>query len=250
MERISIRGLCLDKVTKKQALDFAFECLERKKLCRVYTPGTELAWRCLKDKDTLETVNRAELLLADGVGVVYASRIMGEPLPQKVAGVEFGEELIALCSEKKAPFRFFLLGAAEGVAEEAVKKLSEKYENAVFCGSYHGYFKKDGKESEDVCRIIRESGADAVYVCFGQPVQEKWIEKYADLCGASVFAALGGSLDVFSGKVERAPAFFVKTGLEWFYRLIKEPKRFKRMLCLPAYLFSTLFYRIFKGKSC
>lgn len=249
MERKKIRGLCLDSTTLSEAVDFAADCALNKRLCKVYTPGTELAWHCLSDKDCQELINKAELLCPDGIGVVIASKLVGSPLSCKVAGVEFGEGLIAKSSTESLGIRFFLLGGKPGIAEEAAKKLGEKYPGAIFCGTHHGYFEKSGNESDEVVKKIKDSGADAVYVCFGQPSQEKWIEENAAACGASVYAALGGSLDIYSGTLKRAPKFFVSLGLEWLYRLIKEPKRIGRMMCLPKYLFSTLFCVIFRKKS-
>jgi N-acetylglucosaminyldiphosphoundecaprenol N-acetyl-beta-D-mannosaminyltransferase len=139
--------------------------------------------------------------------------------------------------------RLFLLGAKPGVAELAAQRLTEKYPGLTVCGTHDGYFKEDGP----VAAAIREAGADVVFVCLGAPKQEKWIRANGEATGAHLLIGLGGSLDVFAGQVDRAPAGWQKLGLEWLYRAIRQPARFKRVAKLPLFLCSAVGARI-KGK--
>ena len=126
----------------------------------------------------------------------------------------------------------YLLGAKPGVADMAAKNLTEKYPGLKIAGTHDGYFKEDGP----VVQAIADSGADCVFVCLGAPKQELWMKKHGPATGAHLLCGLGGSLDVFAGVVERAPKFWSDHGLEWFYRLCKEPKRIGRMMKLPLFL--------------
>ena len=177
------------------------------------------------------------------------------PLKEKVAGIEIGEDAVKLASEKGYPV-FFLGGKDESrcesgisIARQAADKLKKKYPGLIVAGARHGYYKKDGEENEETIRAINESGAVILFVCFGAPVQEKWIsDNRSKLPGVKLFLALGGSLDGYSENVRRAPEIFIKSGLEWFYRLLCQPSRIGRMMSLPKFYFGTWLYKI-KGKS-
>ena len=177
----------------------------------------------------------------DGVGVIYASKIVGRPLKGRVPGVDFASALMdRMAADGK---NLFLLGAKPGVAEEAARRLSAAHPGLVVCGTHDGYFTED----EPVAAAIRESGAAAVFVCLGAPKQEKWINKNGAATGAKLLVGLGGSLDVFAGRVERAPEAWQKVGMEWLYRALKEPTRLKRVAKLPLFLCSAVGARI-EGK--
>ena len=138
---------------------------------------------------------------------------------------------------------YILLGAAPGVAEQAAVNLRAAYPGLVVCGTHDGYFEEDGP----VVDAIREARADIVFVCLGAPKQEKWVAANGGASGARLYIGLGGAMDVFAGKVERAPEKFQKLGLEWLYRLMKEPSRIGRMAKLPLFLVSAAGARV-RGK--
>ena len=156
-------------------------------------------------------------------------------------GIDFASNLMKRMAEGGK--RLFLLGAAPGVAEQAAVNLQAAYPGLVVCGVHDGYFKEDGP----VVRAVREAHADVVFVCLGAPKQEKWIAANGEAAGARLYIGLGGSLDVFAGKVERAPEKFQKLGLEWLYRLMKQPSRIGRMAKLPLFLVSAAGARV-RGK--
>ncbi|MBQ9979680.1 MAG: WecB/TagA/CpsF family glycosyltransferase [Oscillospiraceae bacterium] len=208
---------------------------------RVVTPNSEIVYEALKNPELMELINTSSLVLPDGIGVVYASKILGCPVKQKVAGIDFAQGLMeALAGTDKT---FYFLGSKPGVADGAKEKLLEKYPGLNIVGTADGYFKDDAAAAEK----IRQTGADVVFVCLGAPKQEFWIKNHGEATGASLLIGLGGCLDVFSGNVNRAPDIMIKLGLEWLYRLYKEPKRIGRMCRLPLFLFKAVGTRL-RGK--
>ncbi|MBE6561680.1 MAG: WecB/TagA/CpsF family glycosyltransferase [Ruminococcaceae bacterium] len=242
--RINIRGVGFDNVTLAEAADF----LRRRAgegVCgsAVFTPNSEIVQMCIEDAALCATVNSAALVIPDGIGVVKAARILGTPLKGKVAGVELGREVLAFAAEDGLPVYF--LGGKPGVAEAAAEKMREAYPALQICGMHDGYFQKSGEENDAVLNLINESGAKILFVCLGAPAQEKWIAQNKDrLPGVQILMGLGGSLDVYAGTVKRAPKIFIKLGLEWLYRLLKEPRRIGRMMSLPKFYFGTWRYKL------
>jgi len=192
-----------------------------------------------------EVINAASLIIPDGIGVVKASRILGTPLKMKVAGVELGKEVLRFAAEDGLGVYF--LGGKPGVAELAAERLKEEFPGLSVCGTHDGYFAKSGEESDAVTSAVRESDAKILFVCLGAPAQEKWIHENRDkMPDVQILLGLGGSLDVYAGTVKRAPKLFVSLGLEWFYRLLREPKRIGRMMRLPKFYFGTWRVRFSK----
>jgi len=228
--RINVLGVGFDNVTMAEAVDRGMELLGQEGAHYVVTPNPEIVEVCRENPEAMEAVNGADLVLADGIGVIKGAAMLGMPLKERCPGIEFAAGLM----EKMAGegLSLFLLGAKPGVAEQAAEKLAEQYPGLKIAGTHDGYFKEDGP----VVETIRSSGADCVFVCLGAPKQEFWMRKNGSATGAKLLCGLGGSLDVFAGTVERAPKFFRDHGLEWFYRLCKDPKRIGRMMKLPLFL--------------
>ncbi|MBE6872161.1 MAG: WecB/TagA/CpsF family glycosyltransferase [Ruminococcaceae bacterium] len=239
MDKIHILNLAFDNVNMDEASLRVAKALESKTKLKIATVNAEIAYLCEKDATALATIGAFDMVVCDGVGVLYASKIVGTPLKERVAGIELGERIISDIAA--SGHKLFLLGAAPGVAEDAAKKLCEKYTSLNICGTHDGYFKDDAHVIEQ----INNSGADVVFVCLGAPKQENWISANCDKLCASVFIGLGGSLDIYAGNSKRAPAFFCRFGLEWLYRLICQPWRIKRMMALPKYILRV----IFRGKN-
>ena len=197
---------------------------------------------CVEDDSMRSLFNSADLLIPDGAGVVLASKILGTPLKEKIAGISWAEGLFhAMQNADNEEFRVFLLGGKPGIAEAAKEKLCENYPRLQIVGTHDGYFEKTGTENDAVIEKINKSGAHVLFVCLGAPMQEKWIMANKDrMPNVCLMAGLGGSLDVWAGNVKRAPRLFIKLNLEWFYRLTKEPRRIGRMLKLPKYILGTL----------
>lgn len=244
MEKINVRGLAFDNLTVEETLGALLNRLHAGEQTALFTPNAEIVQACVDDPSLFPVIGSADLLIPDGIGVIKAAKILGTPLKEKVAGVVVGEKLAeALAAEKT--FSLFLLGGKPGVAEIAAQKLTEKYPGLKIAGQHDGYFKKDSDENETVLSEIRASGADVLYVCLGAPTQEKWIyANKAALPDVKILAGLGGSVDIYAGTAKRAPKIFIKLGLEWFYRLLKEPKRIGRMMSLPKFYFGTWMYKL------
>ena len=230
MKTASILGVQFHAVTKKQAVELAMSKLRARQKGYVVTPNPEIVDLCRRDPEFMGIVNHAALVLPDGIGVVKGAAMLGTPLKEKTPGIEFAAGLMEKMAERGRSL--YLLGAKPGVADMAAERLQKQYPGLKIAGTHDGYFKEDAP----VVEAIRESGADCVFVCLGAPKQELWMARNGPATGAHLLCGLGGSLDVFAGTVERAPKFWSDHGLEWFYRLCKEPKRIGRMMKLPLFL--------------
>jgi len=240
MGRVSILGVEFDNITRLSALAHLQEVIETGRQEYVVTPNPEFIYACHKDPTLAPLLNDAGLVVADGIGVIYAAKILGMPLVERIPGIELGEALIEYAAQTGKSVYF--LGAKPGVADAAAQKLAEKYPGLKIAGTHDGYFKDDAP----VVAEITASGADIALVCMGFPRQERFMAEHLAESGVKVMLGLGGSLDVFAGNVERAPEFYRKAGLEWFYRLMKEPSRIGRMMKLPAFLWIVIWTKLTK----
>lgn len=239
--RIDIMGVGFDSLTLNEAVDRAQELIAERRAAYVVTPNPEIVMTCWQNADAANAVQNADLVLPDGIGVVYGAKILGTPLKSKLPGIDFASALMERMAESHGSV--FLLGAKPGVAKTAGENLEKKYPGLVVCGVHDGYFQDDAP----VIAEINAAQPDLLLVCLGAPKQELWMQRNAPVLHVGLMAGLGGSLDVFAGTVKRAPAVFQKLGLEWFYRLIREPWRFKRMMKLPKFLFACIGKKL-KGK--
>jgi len=230
LERAEILGVTFDNITMRQAVDRTMELIRSGRTAFVVTPNAEIAYDCIKDREFRELINKADLVIPDGAGVVLASKILKTPLRQKVAGIELAEALLPELAKQGK--KLFLLGAKPGVAERAAEKMEQIAPGLDVCGCLHGYFESD----EEAVEAINAAKADIVFVCLGSPKQERWMYRNADKLVPCTMIGLGGSLDVFAGEAKRAPELMIRMNLEWLYRLYKQPSRIGRMMRLPKYL--------------
>lgn len=228
--RVDVLGVGFDNVTMDEAVARGMELVCGEGTHYVVTPNPEIVEVCRENPAARDAVNGADLVLPDGVGVVKGAAMLGTPLKEKTPGIEFAAGLMGKMAQQGKSL--YLLGAKPGVAELAGQRLIQRYPGLRIAGTHDGYFKEDGP----VVDAIRQSGADVVFVCLGAPKQELWMAKNGPATGAHLLCGLGGSLDVFAGVVARAPKFWSDHGLEWFYRLCKEPRRIGRMMKLPLFL--------------
>jgi len=186
----------------------------------VVTADASIIARAQSDEDFRNLVNGADLVTPDGIGVLWGAEKLGTPLIERVSGVEIAELLCKAAAEDG--FSIYFLGAAPGVAELAAKNMSVKYPGLTIAGTHDGYF--DPSQDADIAAAVGASGAKALLVAMGIPRQEKFIRDNIDRLGVSVAIGVGGSFDVFSGKVKRAPKLIQKLKIEWLYRFLQDPK--------------------------
>jgi len=240
--KIDVMGVLFDNVTMDEALLKAEEILSGQSAQYVVTPNSEIVYEAMRSQELCDLINNASLVLPDGAGVVLGSRILKTPLKEKVAGVDFADRLLAHLA--KTGGSVYLLGSKPGVAELAAEKMLEKHPGLTIAGLADGYF----KDEDPVIEKINAVAPDVLFVCLGAPKQEKFMAAHKQELNVKLMAGLGGSLDSFAGTVKRAPRWMIKLSLEWLYRLIKEPKRFGRMLRLPKFIWAVLCKRIGGGK--
>lgn len=240
--KTEILGVRFDDLTQQEAAQRGRQLLEEDKFHYVVTPNPEFLLAAEKDPEFRRVLNAADLVLPDGIGVVYSAKILGTPLKERVPGIEFAEAMLSALNDMGG--RLYLLGAKPGVAEEAGRRICARYPALVLCGTHDGYF----KDEQAILPEIAAAKPDLLFVCLGAPKQEKWMARWGQHTGAKLAIGLGGCLDVFAGNVQRAPERWQKLGLEWAYRLKKEPKRIGRMAKLPLVLVKAVGQRIRPGK--
>lgn len=241
--RIEVLGVGFDNLDMREAVDAALTLIDEHSAAYIVTPNPEIVMLSRKDESLASSLKDASLVIADGVGIVYGAKILGTPLKARLPGIDFAGSLMQELSKKNG--RVYLFGAKPGVAEMAAKTLSDAYPGLLICGTQNGYFSDDTKIIED----INAAKPDLLLVCLGAPKQELWMQMNASGLDVGLMIGLGGSLDVFAGVLQRAPDRWCKLGLEWLYRLIKEPRRIVRMSKLPVFLFAVIWRRIFVGRN-
>jgi len=233
-----ILGVGIDDLTLAEAVSAGCALMDQPGFHYAVTPNPEFILAARKDAGFRAILNGADLSVPDGVGVIYAAKLLGSPLKEKVPGVDLAQGLLAQMAG--AGKSLFLLGAKPGVAERAADELCARFPGLVVCGTHDGYF----QDSAAVTAQIAAAKPDVLFVCLGAPKQEQWMAQYGPDTGAHLAIGLGGCLDVFAGTVKRAPEAWQRHGLEWLYRLIREPSRFGRMVKLPLILIYAVMARL------
>ncbi len=241
---VKILDVNINPVTVDESVEIIGKTIECGDKLSVFTPNSEIILSAYKNEEFKSVINSAGLATADGIGVVYASKILGTPVSERCSGYDISLALIKLMAQKGQSL--YLFGAAPGVAQAAKEKIEKQNPGINIVGFHDGYF--DNQEEKNIINDINDKKPNVLFVCLGSPKQEKWINENLDKLDINVAIGLGGCLDVYAGNVKRAPQIFIKLGLEWFYRLIKEPKRFFRMLALPKFMLTVLKIKVFGGK--
>ena len=231
---VEILDTTLDEITK--ALE---EDLQRGNKVKVFTPNTEIVMAARKSIRLRDEVNKGTYVIPDGIGLLHGARLRGVEIRERVTGYDTSMELLRIANDNG--YSLFLIGGREGVAEEAAMNIQRDYPGIRIAGHQHGYFKgthtnSPGEEEERVIELIHKSKADIIFVGFGFPRQEVWINSHMDNLGVKVAIGNGGVIDILAGRAKRAPEIFIKLGLEWLYRLISDPSRIKRQIVLPLFL--------------
>lgn len=209
---------------------------EAEKTSLVVTPNSEMLAMAAEDPELARILNSADLATADGIGVVIASKILGEPLEERVAGFDLISRLFKEFAESE--INFYFLGGKPGIVNQAAENLKKDYPNLNICGCHHGYL--DRESQQQVIEEINSKDIDLLLVGMGVPLQEKFLDNNRKKIKVGAAVTVGGSFDVLAGKVKRAPLWMQKAALEWFYRLLQEPSRFGRTLSLPKFIYLVL----------
>lgn len=239
--KINLLGAGIDKLDLKQCADKVEEYINSGSPHFIVTLNPELLYRAQSSPELLDMVNRADLVTPDGVGIVWACRVKGEPVTERVTGIDLMIKLLERAGQKG--WRVFFLGSEPGVAEDAARRTVERYPGLNVVGTHHGYF--SAADEPAIIKAIKSARPQLLFVALGAPRQEQWIDKYKEIMGAPAAMGVGGSLDVLAGKVPRAPEWMCRFHLEWLGRLVQQPSRWKRMLVLPKFaLLVLLKYRL------
>ncbi len=245
-KRTRILDIPVDMVDSSEAMLIFRDIMKNTECSLIVTPNSEIIVNASKDPNLKNIIEQADLVIPDGIGLVYASKIMGVPLQERVTGIDFLDAILGDLEETGQSI-FFLGskpgdGNSPGIAEMAVEKMQDKYKRLKVAGTHHGYFKE--QDEEGIVALINQSGADFLCVALGSPKQENFMFQYKNELHVKGAIGVGGSLDVWAGTLKRAPEFYRNHGLEWLYRLIQQPSRIKRMAALPLFMINVVVSRI------
>lgn len=233
--RNKLFNLEIDNLTLLEALEKIDDLIASGGCHHVVTANPEILYRALSDKGLYETIAQASLVTADGQGVLLAGKLLDQPFKARVTGIDLAEALCATSGERG--HKIYFLGGKEGISKKAQMAMLRRYPNANIVGEHHGYFKND---IEPLLADLREKKPDILLVAMGSPYQEDFIVRYQKLLNIPVAIGVGGTLDVFSGEVKRAPELVQTLKLEWAYRILSDPKRWRRTLVLPKFVLAVL----------
>lgn len=231
MNTVSILGIPFINITQQGFIDLLVSRIEQKEKTFVITANPEVVMTAYDYKEVMKYIRKATYICADGIGVVKAAKILGQPLKERVTGFDTMMGLLKKSNEKR--YKIYLLGAKDDTLKKAVSNIQRDYPNIDIVGFHDGYF---DWENNTIAEEISKAQPDLVFVALGVPRQEKWIYENIDKFSHGVFIGVGGSFDVIAGTVKRAPKIWQKIHLEWLYRLLKQPSRFGRMLSIPRFM--------------
>ena len=205
----------------------------------IVTANPEIIMRARDDKAYKQTLMEADDVVPDGIGVIYAAKFKKQPLQERIAGFDLMEQMLLLADNQAASCYF--LGATEEVNAEAVQEIQALYPNIQTAGRHHGYI---DIEDDEVVQEIEKAQPDFVFVALGYPKQEMWIHQHLPRFSKGIFMGIGGCLDVYAGNVKRAPQIWINLHMEWLYRIVKQPARWKRMLPLVSFMWLAFWKKI------
>ena len=237
-EPVKILDVPVHPLTMGEAVSVLEESITSGEQAFVVTANAEIIMMCQEDAGYKKIVSQdAQLVLPDGAGAVWAGRHLGYKVPERVAGFDLYCQLLDKGAQKG--YKAFFFGGSPGIAEAAKAKSEELYPGVQVVGCRNGYFKEE--ESQAIIDEINASGADMLFAALGAPKQEKWLVRYREQLKPKILMGIGGSFDVFAGKMERAPKWMQDASLEWLFRLYKQPSRFMRMMALPKFVLKVVF---------
>ena len=243
-KQVKVLGYNVDIFNFEDAINYTKYLLDSEYSAQVVTINPEMIDFALKNENFSKIINNAELVIPDGMGIKLGLWFNGVN-QQRIPGIEFSKKMLEICAQNNIPVAF--IGSTKHVVENAIKNLKNEFKNLNIVYSHDGFFQSD--EEGQIINNIKESGARFVLVALGSPKQEFFIDSARNVIKNAVFIGVGGSFDVWSGVVKRAPVIYRKLGLEWLYRVIDNPKRISRIFpTLPIFLYRVIMDKILLAK--
>lgn len=236
MKKVKIFGINIANTTLLETRSLLENKLNGSELFTIATPNTEITMMAKDNKKYAELVNSFDLVLPDGIGLIYASKMKKLPLAERVTGYDISIELLKLGRER--PIYLFILAGKPGISEQAKINVEKDYPGVKVVGERNGYFSQD--DEDGIINMINASNPDVIFVGLGFPKQEEFIFRNKDKLKGKIIIGNGGVTDILAGVMNRAPEIFIKMNLEWFYRLLKQPSRFKRQLAIPKFMYNVV----------
>ncbi|MEN6413686.1 MAG: WecB/TagA/CpsF family glycosyltransferase [Veillonellales bacterium] len=234
--RIAVLNTQINAVTMEEAVSLIEKFIQERVPHLVATANAEMVMLAEKDKELAEILKNADLIVPDGAGVVWAARHQGYIVPERVAGYDLVQYLLKRSAAKG--YRVFLFGGSPGIADRARIVAEQYYKGVKILGTCNGFF--DAKREQEIIQMIQSVQPDILLVALGVPKQEKWLARHMSQLNVPVSIGVGGTFDVMSGVMKRAPLWMQRANIEWLFRLISQPKRAMRMLALPHFVFKVL----------
>ena len=234
---VTIMDIAFLNTTKDAFMEhYLFPALYREEKCFVVTANPEIVMKAKEDDAYKRMIQSADYVVPDGVGILIAAKYKKHPLKERIAGYDLLIDLLAHAAAQD--LRCFFLGATDAINEKAVQEAERKFPGLNVVGRHHGFFDVDDPA---IAEKVRQTSPDLIFVALGMPKQEEWIVKYKDTFAKGLFMGVGGSLDGLAGEVKRAPDIWIKLNLEWMYRLLKQPFRWKRILKVFEFMARIIF---------
>lgn len=228
---MSILGVEFDNRTKSGTIEAIHDKINENKKTFIVTANPEIVMHAVRDTNYMRTLQNADHIIADGSGIIFAAKMLNNPLPERVPGVELMRDLLRIANEDKRTV--FFLGAREEVIIKTVENVKRDYPNLIIGGYHHGFFKEDDPKIRE---MVKHANPDLVFVALGFPKQENWIQNNYHAFEKGIFMGVGGSFEILAGTTKRAPLIWRKLNLEWLHRLMMQPSRWKRMLAIPLFV--------------
>ncbi|MCS6831069.1 MAG: WecB/TagA/CpsF family glycosyltransferase [Armatimonadota bacterium] len=233
---VSLFGVRIHAVNMDEAMQHILRFVREGIPRQVVTADSSMVVMAQKDEYLREVINQADLVTPDSIGILWACRRQGIVVPERVSGVDIVVRLVQASAQ--TGLRLYFLGAQPGVAEEAAQRLQMRYPGAQVVGCQHGYFSTEAEP--DIVRRIREAQPDVLCVAMGIPKQEKWIDRHRHALKVPVSIGVGGTFDVLSGRVRRAPLWVQRIGMEWLWRVGHNPRKISKVMLLPRFAWMVL----------
>lgn len=240
MKKVSILDIPFISLNRHDLLNLIYSRVDKGEKTHIVTVNAEIAVHSKKSKKYFEIMKNATYIVPDGIGIVKGAKILNQNIPERVPGIELMENMLEMANKNRQKVYFY--GAKEEVLESMIENITNKYVNLNIVGYNHGY---EDDEDDKITNDIINLKPDYIFVAKGYPAQDIWIDKVLKKVEKGCFMGVGGSFDVLSGFVKRAPAIWINLNLEWFYRIVKDPKRWRRSIAIPRFVIEVLRERIY-----